>query len=147
MRKSSSTFSRVLFSSKACTVGGVFDVLVLFPAMASKKVRNGSMLPKIFHFCLTTRNFAFRCQCTRCFPTLTSALVGQRQSFRHVCSKVQWSQASVDLMGCCGWHIFANQGLKRPLYPKFIYSATKMAPNAVDAFARMKADLAASLSR
>ena len=31
-----SMISRVLFSSKVCTVGGVFDELVLFPAMASK---------------------------------------------------------------------------------------------------------------
>ena len=41
----------------------------------------------------------------------------------------------------------ANQGVKRHLYSKFIYSATKVAPNVVDAFARMKADLAASLSK
>ena len=43
--------------------------------MASKKVRHGSMLPNIFHFCLTTRSFAFKCQCTRCFPFLKGGSV------------------------------------------------------------------------
>ena len=44
-KKHSSTLSRVLFSSKACTVGGVFDVLVLFPAMAQRRCGKGPCYP------------------------------------------------------------------------------------------------------
>jgi hypothetical protein len=39
----------------------------------------------------------------------------------------------------------ADQGLKRHLYSKFTNFAIKVDPSVVDASARMKADLAASL--
>ena len=65
------------FQSLHCRGG--FRCAGLVSSYGTKKVRKGSMLPSIFHFCLTTRSIAFKCQCTRCFPFRECNGVGARQ--------------------------------------------------------------------
>ena len=67
------------------------------------------MLP--IHVWTSTQWFMFlQSQCARWFPTATSALAGQVQTFlHHVARSEKNLSGMVDLLGCCGWQLLQTK--------------------------------------
>lgn len=111
------------------------------------KVQSGQMLPSHFLKIDTAIHdlhvpvHPLIPHCDKCTGRTSSNLSASRNQVGVKSSLDGWSDGLLWLA------TLANQGEKRHLYSKLIYSATKAVPKEVEAFARMNADLPASLSK
>lgn len=132
-------FKASLFSSRVCTVGESFEMLVMIPASTERPSHFLKIDTAIHDLHVPVHPLIPHCD--KCTGRTSSNLSASRNQVGVKSSLDGWSDGLLWLA------TLANQGEKRHLYSKLIYSATKAVPKEVEAFARMNADLPASLSK